>query len=310
MKEDHQQDLSEKPSTIYKIYVTTSNLPNGSKVGDVFVQLYGKTKNKDQHSSRRSSKSTEILSVKFPLEKSKTHKKKFKPGLTDLFEIEECYVGELEKIRVSHDSGPKSWHLKRIVIKVPEHKQKYEFSCYNWLSLDRVGKAELELMPSKEITMNDDDEDESKNDYDSDYSSENSTKSSTSDTSGKSKKPKDKKKKRIKKKTTKSKSKQGDDGSDDEKAHHTTRTKQDKIRYDIKIKTSEFSKIETGLAIDMKLVGVTDNDNFNEAIDYETKKIKLNSTASDREKDKFLANNLDLFRLEAEDVGRVSQKYI
>ena len=76
------------------------------------------------------------------------------------------------------------------------------------------------------------------------------------------------------------------------------------IRYDVRIKTSDCSMIENGLAIDMIIVGMENDNNIEECL--QTHRIKLNSTPSDHEKDKFLKSNLDLFRLEANDVGRVS----
>ena len=77
------------------------------------------------------------------------------------------------------------------------------------------------------------------------------------------------------------------------------------IRYDVRIKTSDYSKIDNGLAIDMILVGM-ESENFNkEETILQSHRIKLNSTPSDHEKEKFLKGNLDLFRLEANDVGRV-----
>ena len=77
------------------------------------------------------------------------------------------------------------------------------------------------------------------------------------------------------------------------------------IRYDVRIKTSDCSVIENGLAIDMIVVGMESENNKGKCL--QTHRIKLNSTPSDHEKDKFLKSNLDLFRLEANDVGRVGE---
>jgi len=78
------------------------------------------------------------------------------------------------------------------------------------------------------------------------------------------------------------------------------------IRYDVRIKTSDYSKIDNGLAIDMILVGMESENFSKEETILQSHRIKLNSTPSDHEKEKFLKGNLDLFRLEANDVGRVS----
>jgi hypothetical protein len=69
-------------------------------------------------------------------------------------------------------------------------------------------------------------------------------------------------------------------------------------------------KIDNGLAIDIILVGMA-SENFNrEESILHSNRIKLNSTPSDHEKEKFLKDNLALFRLEANDVGRVGPVFI
>ena len=78
-----------------------------------------------------------------------------------------------------------------------------------------------------------------------------------------------------------------------------TAVKLEQTRYDLKIKTSEFSN-SVSSSLDIKLVGHKG----------ETNKIKLNNTPSDKEKEKFLANSLDFFKCVDRNVGVVEKLYI
>ena len=71
-----------------------------------------------------------------------------------------------------------------------------------------------------------------------------------------------------------------------------TAIKLEQTRYDLKIKTSEFSKSVLS-SLDIKLVGHKG----------ETNKIKLNNTPSDKEKEKFLPDSLDFFKMVDRNVG-------
>jgi len=79
------------------------------------------------------------------------------------------------------------------------------------------------------------------------------------------------------------------------KTNQTSESAPGKIRYDVRVKTSSFS--DRGEAVALKLLGGTGQ---------ETSLVKLNSTQSDNEKEKFLRDSLDVFKLEELDVGRVS----
>lgn len=236
------KEKNSEKQTVYKIYVTTTDIPYAGTNGNVFIQLFGKKKRNQRGDSN-------ITAIKFPLEKSKTNKKKFQRGQTDLFEVEEEYVGKIKKIKIGHDAkGVNSgWHLKKVCIEVPEFDQYGEFLCKKWLNKYELdGKTERELnLAKRDDQLN---ESESENE---------------------SQKREDR----------------------DEK------NKLPKIRYDIKIKTSAFSKIDSGLSINMRVFGQRNQ---------KTSLIKLNSMPSDDEREKFRTNNIDLFRLEDSDVGLVN----
>jgi hypothetical protein len=228
--------------TVYKIYVSTTDLPYAGTNGNVFIQLFGKKKREKKGDSH-------ITSIKFPLEKSKTNKKKFQQGQTDLFEVEEEYIGKIKKIKIGHDSkGVNSgWHLKKVCIEVPEFDQLGEFLCKKWLNkYESDGKTERELY----LTKRDDQV------YESESESELH-----------------------------------------KKENQEEKSQLPKIRYDIKIKTSPFSKIDSELSINMQMFGQRNQ---------KTSLIKLNSTPSDDEREKFRKNNIDLFRLENSDIGLVT----
>lgn len=228
---------------LYRIFVTTSNFQNAGTDSNVFIQLYGNEKSKRGTVSQ-------LISVKFPLEKSLNHQKKFRPGQKDLFEIEETFVGSLKKIRISHDGkGVNSgWHLKKLVINAPDLNRSWKFICNKWLDA-LESKAECDLIPvrnSDHLELSSGEEDKNENDE---------IKTQARNQSGKIKKQ----------------------------------------RYNVKIQTSEFSKSTPEIKLNLKLIGA----------DSESSLIKLNSTPSDKGKEKFLGGNADFFRLEENDIGMV-----
>ncbi len=227
---------------LYRIFVTTGALPNASLSANVFLQIFGKRK-----IERRSGKQRhDIWMAKFPLEKSETAGKKFQAGKTDVFEVSETNVGKITKIRVSHD-GVSNWHLKKIVIEMPEEEKYCKFYCNQW-----IGKtSHIDLYP-----LRGGESDSS--------SSETETDKKLNEGHEPSKKPKAK-----------------------------------KIRYDIKIKTSNFSDRAESIAI--RLIGLIAGKQV------ESGNMKLNTTASDNDKEKFLKDSLDLFKCEEEDVGTVER---
>ena len=225
----------------YKIYAVTSNIPDAGTNSNVFIQLYGKMKSRND---------SQLNCVKFPLEKSKTNPKKFQSGCTDIFEIEDVYVGSLKKIRVSIDDSASTWHLKRIIICIDEFNKKYEFYCNKWLNGGNLAHDLLGFRLNKsqidEKDLNDHSDQEA-----------------------------DEKEREIK----------------------TKKSKLETIPYDIKIKTSEYSKLDEATKIDLKIIGKFGESN----------KIKLNDFPSDNEKEKFLRNNLDIFKLDSPDVGAIEK---
>ncbi|CAF0746916.1 unnamed protein product [Brachionus calyciflorus] len=118
---------------VYKIYVTTSNIEHAESISNVYIQLFGKTKSL-------------LRSFKFPLEKSKTNAKKFQPGQTDLFEIEEAYIGNLKKIVLTHNDPQNSGlHIKNIKIEIPELNKSWNFYCNQWL-IDNLSLNQYEFV--------------------------------------------------------------------------------------------------------------------------------------------------------------------
>lgn len=240
--------------TNYRIYVTTTNLPNASLSANVFLQIFGK-----RRIEKKSGKIHDLWSTKFPLQKTQSKCKKFQAGKTDIFEIVEVDVGKLKKIRISHD-GLSSWHLKKVVIEMPSLNRYWAFKCNQWIGKfkrDNIypklftnliksfkgpmnNKSEMDLFPSKDAYE------------DSDSSNERDV--------------------RQEKILT-------------------------KIRYDIQVKTSDFS--DNGESINLKLIGAGKGN--------ESGLIRLNNTPSDNEKAKFLKDSLDVFKVEELDIGSVKE---
>ncbi|KAK3092113.1 hypothetical protein FSP39_025311 [Pinctada imbricata] len=104
----------------YSVYVTTGSLWNAGTDANVYMTMYGDkgdTGVRQLYSSNKSSL--------------------FKQGKTDMFTVEAVALGHLKRIIVGHDgTGPGlGWHLERIVVKEPGHKEHEAnvFYCGKWL---------------------------------------------------------------------------------------------------------------------------------------------------------------------------------
>jgi hypothetical protein len=85
----------------------------------------------------------------------------------------------------------------------------------------------------------------------------------------------------------------------EKKNEQKTTIKLEQTRYDLKIKTSEFSK-SVSSSLDLKLIGHRG----------ETNKIKLNNTPSDKEKEKFLPDSLDFFKMVDRNIGVLERIFL
>ena len=294
----------------------------------VFLQLFGKKEVRLPHKHREQQM---LSTVKFPLEYSLTNKIKFKPGQVDLFEIDEADVGKLKKIRVSHN-GKKvnsGWHLKRIMIRKSNSDRRWIFNCGKWLdAFKEERKLEMDLYPLKGQELSDYETD---TDLDPLMATRND---------------------QLKKKKKKIHEDEKDDGRRDrsrgssydsfddweeaddyesremrekrkEMPKHLNRSsssltaKVEKTVYEMKIKTSEYSKTNSELTVNLIIFGETDpkqaasnegsrSDDPDSAL-KQTKLIKLNNMPSDNDKEKFNSNSLDIFKMEEDDVGSIEK---
>ena len=249
---EEKKERDKKNMTLYKITITTSSFATAGTNYNVGIQIFGsnkdmsmkaQNKNKNLRSSFAKKFSYLTTSITFPLEKSLTNQKKFRPGQKDKFEIEETRLEKIKKIRLFLIDNPlkTNWHIKRVVIKADE--KRWLFMHRSWLRYSEFTKhVECTLVPLKD--------DQEKN-----------LKVSEEEDTGKPELV-------------------------------------NKIRYDIKIKTSRCSQLfESNQNINLKIVGKDGG---------ETKIVKLNKNLSDEEKEKFQAGFTDVFYFEEYDVGNVS----
>lgn len=138
----------------YLIYTTTSNFPDAGFNSNVYIQIFGMQKRASSSSSspprqNNSHESNRVLtSLRFPLQISKNNAKKFRPGQTDLFEIEldqQVELQSIKKIRLTHNSCNTRWHLKHLVVK-QEGGRVWKFQCSQWIDASELG---VELSPLK-----------------------------------------------------------------------------------------------------------------------------------------------------------------
>lgn len=216
---------NKKMETIkYRIQTTTSNFPKASLSANAFLQVFGTQKPGD----------TKIVSIRFPLQHSKNHSTKFQPGQTDIFEHEDLRIHKIKKIRLNHEARNTKWHLKSLVIQLPDGGSRdranqdrggdgkaWKFYCNKWI-VGGEKSAGVDLEPLK--TNSDE--------YDSIEIVDERLKN--------------KEKEKDKEKHDKSK----DVGDGDKK-----KGRQAKYVYRIKIVTSEFSKMDANMKLKFKIVG-------------------------------------------------------
>jgi hypothetical protein len=75
-------------------------------------------------------------------------KNNFERSRVDQFVVESPFLGQLERVRISHDNkglGP-GWYLDKVVVEDPMSGVQYEFPCYRWLAKDENdGQISCEL---------------------------------------------------------------------------------------------------------------------------------------------------------------------
>jgi hypothetical protein len=141
---------------LYKVVVYTSNFDTAGTNYNAWLQIFG-TKRSDSanghhHHNHHAKKSNSLTtSIKFPLEKSKTNQRKFRPGQKDKFEVEETPLDKITKIRLALVNNPlkTNWHVKKVEIKV--NGRKWIFMHRNWLAFsEETHEMECYMMPIKE----------------------------------------------------------------------------------------------------------------------------------------------------------------
>jgi len=123
-----------QPLTKYSIAVTTGNVRGAGTDANVFVILYGETSD----------------SGKRLLDGPGNN---FERGNTDTFSVETVELGKLTKIRVGHDGAGigAGWFLEKIVIKNERTSEEYNFPCNRWFDKGvDDGKIERDLFVNGE----------------------------------------------------------------------------------------------------------------------------------------------------------------
>ena len=109
----------------------TSDIKYAGTDANVYVDIFGHHKN----------------TGKIELKSSRTNKNKFEQGKIDYFEITGVDVGEIEKLRIGHDNSGlgAAWHLKEVVVELP-NRQKIYFPSNQWFDKKgEDGKIERDL---------------------------------------------------------------------------------------------------------------------------------------------------------------------
>lgn len=117
----------------------------------VKVQLFGDRGHTDEiplGDSQDVSTTLRYITPRTPDEKTSL----FSPGSVREFSFMTVFVGNLVKLRVSHDGGDTfqcAWRLERVVVRDDQLQRSWSFSCQRWLNRDQGNM--VELTPSGEV---------------------------------------------------------------------------------------------------------------------------------------------------------------
>jgi hypothetical protein len=278
---------NEKSLVKYEIFVKTSDFSNASTFANVYMQLFGiknfKIKQKNHNEYKKNDKKVkELISViKFPLEHSLNFPKSFQRGQVDKFVMKLEDIGDLERVRVGHNSSlglNSGWHISQIMINIPSKQKKWCINCSKWLDIFEDDKkiyrdflvdydniSEIDNI-DEYINQNDNNNNQryNKNSFKNEYNSKNDTYS-----------------------------------------FRESNFKKKYINYAIKINTSSLSASNFDKVIKLKLMGQSKFRANSEDDRVETEFIKINSRLSDNEKRQFEKGQYDLFEFNNKDVGKV-----
>ncbi|CAL8070988.1 unnamed protein product [Calicophoron daubneyi] len=118
-----------RPFTVYKILVSTADVPNAGTSADIYITLKGEYGSAVRQRLRKYRQSASNVASAIRLE----------PGSTHTFEIMSPDLGEIRSVVVEHDSARREdgWLLESIQIIHPPTKRHYMFLCNHWLSLNK-----------------------------------------------------------------------------------------------------------------------------------------------------------------------------
>ena len=119
----------------FEVVVYTSDVANAGTDANIFMDVYGRTPDGEEHSD----------SVKF----TTANKSSFERGSVDHFNFELKDIGAPYKIRVGHDDKGfgSDWHLDKVVMIQQQTKVAYEFPCAKWLSKSKDDRKVVRELP-------------------------------------------------------------------------------------------------------------------------------------------------------------------
>ncbi|CAH8592932.1 unnamed protein product [Heterobilharzia americana] len=117
--------FTSRPYTLYKVIVTTADVPGAGTSAQVYITLKGEWGS----STRQKLRKDRINSKYFRLHLC--------PGSTHTFSVVSPDLGGLQSVFIEHDSLKKtdSWLLESVQVYHPLTKRRYMFICNHWFSL-------------------------------------------------------------------------------------------------------------------------------------------------------------------------------
>ncbi|XP_032223635.2 lipoxygenase homology domain-containing protein 1 isoform X2 [Nematostella vectensis] len=127
----------EKPSnTTYELEFKTGDQPGAGTDANVTLQIFG-AKGQTEKIMLRQEGRTRTL-------------QRFDRGRTDKFDVQTMDVGEVYKVRISHDNTnpDPAWFLEKLTIYVEDQDQKYIFPVNNWITItENDTRATVDMEP-------------------------------------------------------------------------------------------------------------------------------------------------------------------
>ncbi|TGZ66198.1 hypothetical protein CRM22_005460 [Opisthorchis felineus] len=139
---DNVRTIPIRPFTLYKVLLSTADVPNAGSSANVFITLKGEWGSSVRQKLKKLNKTT------------RDKRLHLRPGSTHTFYVISPDLGEIRSILLEYDGMTKedSWLLESAQVLHPLTRRRYMFLCNHWFSLYKEdGRVERELLGVRSV---------------------------------------------------------------------------------------------------------------------------------------------------------------